>query len=230
MSMPLPNPADAMRDALRGHIVRGDWLAGRRLPTERALSLEYGIGRSVVRRVLAELKRERLITQTVGSGTYVAGLAPTQEPSPETAFAVDAADVSPAELMAARIAIEPALVAMVIAHATPADFVRMDECNGRAEAASTLEEFELWDARLHEAIADAAHNAFVGSMQRLMNQVRSQETWAALKRRSVTPQRRLQYQQDHRALVEALRRRDLDAACEACTAHLHRVRANMLGL
>jgi DNA-binding FadR family transcriptional regulator len=106
----------------------------------------------------------------------------------------------------------------------------MDECNDRAEAAATLEEFELWDARLHEAIADAAHNAFVGSMQRLMNQVRSQETWAALKRRSVTPQRRLQYQQDHRALVEALRRRDLDAAREACTAHLHRVRANMLGL
>ena len=228
--MPLPNPAQALRDALLAQIVSGDWPPGQRLPTERALSLEYGIGRSVVRRVLAELKREQLITQTVGSGTYVAAVALSPALASDAAFAVDAADVSPAELMAARIAIEPALVAMVIAHATPADFARMDECNDRAEAAATLVEFELWDARLHEAIADAAHNAFVGSMQRLMNQVRSQETWAALKRRSVTPQRRLQYQQDHRALVEALRRRDLDAAREACTAHLHRVRANMLGL
>lgn len=228
--MPLPNPAQALRDALLAQIMSGDWPPGQRLPTERALSLEYGIGRSVVRRVLAELKRERLITQTVGSGTYVAAVAPSPVPASDAAFAVDAADVSPAELMAARIAIEPALVAMVIAHATPADFARMDECNDRAEAAQTLEAFELWDARLHEAIADAAHNAFVGSMQRLMNQVRSQETWAALKRRSVTPQRRLQYQQDHRALVEALRQRDLDAAREACTCHLQRVRANMLGL
>jgi DNA-binding FadR family transcriptional regulator len=228
--MPLPNPAQALRDALLAQIMSGDWPPGQRLPTERALSLEYGIGRSVVRRVLAELKRERLITQTVGSGTYVAAVAPSPAPASDAAFAVDAADVSPAELMAARIAIEPALVAMVIAHATPADFARMDECNDRAEAAQTLEAFELWDARLHEAIADAAHNAFVGSMQRLMNQVRSQETWAALKRRSVTPQRRLQYQQDHRALVEALRQRDLDAAREACTCHLQRVRANMLGL
>ncbi len=228
--MPMPTPADAMREALRAHIASGDWPPGRRLPTERALSLAYGIGRSVVRRVLAELKRERLITQTVGSGTYVAAVAPHRPLVTDAAFSVDAADVSPAELMAARIAIEPALVAMVIAHATPADFARMDECNDRAEAAATLEDFELWDARLHEAIADAAHNAFVGSMQRLMNQVRSQETWAALKRRSVTPQRRLQYQQDHRALVDALRRRDLDAAREACTTHLHRVRANMLGL
>ncbi|MGA1289258.1 MAG: FadR/GntR family transcriptional regulator [Rubrivivax sp.] len=228
--MPLPNPAQALRDALLAQIMSGDWPPGQRLPTERALSLEYGIGRSVVRRVLAELKRERLITQTVGSGTYVAAVAPSPVPASDAAFAVDAADVSPAELMAARIAIEPALVEMVIAHATPADFARMDECNDRAEAAQTLEAFELWDARLHEAIADAAHNAFVGSMQRLMNQVRSQETWAALKRRSVTPQRRLQYQQDHRALVEALRQRDLDAAREACTCHLQRVRANMLGL
>ena len=228
--MPLPNPAQALRDALLAQIVSGDWPPGQRLPTERALSLEYGIGRSVVRRVLAELKRERLITQTVGSGTYVAAVAPSPVPASDAAFAVNAADVSPAELMAARIAIEPALVAMVIAHATPADFARMDECNDRAEAAATLEEFEVWDARLHEAVADAAHNAFVGSMQRLINQVRSQENWAALKRRSVTPQRRLQYQQDHRALVDALRRRDLDAAREACTAHLHRVRANMLGL
>jgi DNA-binding FadR family transcriptional regulator len=228
--MPLPNPAQSLRDALLAQIVSGDWPSGQRLPTERALSLEYGIGRSVVRRVLAELKRERLITQTVGSGTYVAAVAPSPVPASDAAFAVDAADVSPAELMAARIAIEPALVAMVIAHATPADFARMDECNDRAEAAATLEEFEVWDARLHEAVADAAHNAFVGSMQRLINQVRSQENWAALKRRSVTPQRRLQYQQDHRALVEALRQRDLDAAREACTGHLQRVRANMLGL
>jgi DNA-binding transcriptional MocR family regulator len=47
------------------------WRAGHRIPTERALSEEFGLSRSTVRRVLAELKRKRLITQTVGSGTYV---------------------------------------------------------------------------------------------------------------------------------------------------------------
>ena len=78
--MPLPNPAQALRDALLAQIMSGDWPPGQRLPTERALSLEYGIGRSVVRRVLAELKRERLITQTVGSGTYVAAVAPSPAP------------------------------------------------------------------------------------------------------------------------------------------------------
>ncbi|HEY1227897.1 MAG TPA: winged helix-turn-helix domain-containing protein, partial [Ramlibacter sp.] len=47
------------------------WRAGHRLPTERDLSEQYGLSRSTVRRVLAELKGKGLITQTVGSGTYV---------------------------------------------------------------------------------------------------------------------------------------------------------------
>ena len=50
---------------------------------------------------------------------------------------------------------------MVIGNATAADFARMDECCDKGEAAATLEEFELWDGKLHEAIADAAHNAFI---------------------------------------------------------------------
>ena len=66
--------------------------------------------------------------------------------------------VSPAELMSARLVLEPALIDMVIGNATAADFARMDECNLRAEAATTLEEFERWDAALHEAVAEAAHD------------------------------------------------------------------------
>ena len=71
----------------------------------------------------------------------------------------------------------------------------MDECNERAEAATTLEEFERWDAALHEAIAAAAHNSFVAGVFRLMNEARAQGEWGVLKRRSATPERRLAYQQ-----------------------------------
>jgi DNA-binding FadR family transcriptional regulator len=196
----------------------------------------------VVRRVLQDFKRRRLISQTVGSGTYIAedaalrlAAARQQHDAPASGSAgaapasLAASDISPAELMAARLALEPALIEMVVAHATAADFARMDECNARAEAAQVLEDFEHWDAKFHEAVADAAHNGFVASMLRLMNEVRGQSQWGALKRRSVTPQRRLQYQQDHRALADALRERDVDRARTLCMEHLLRVRANMLG-
>jgi DNA-binding FadR family transcriptional regulator len=216
-----------LRDTILDKLHTRAWRAGHRIPTERALSEEFGLSRSTVRRVLLDFKRKRLITQTVGSGTYVA--EQVQQALSDLAPPPAAASVSPAELMSARLVLEPALIEMVIGNATPADFVRMDECNQRAEAATTLEAFEKWDAALHEAIAEAAHNGFITGVFRLMNDVRSNSEWGVLKRRSATPARRVEYQQEHRALVAALKNRDAERARALCVAHLVHVRTNMLG-
>lgn len=213
---------DDLLDKLRSQALR----SGQRLPTERALSEQYGLSRTTVRRVLLDFKRRQLITQTVGSGTYVA-------PNAHHQLAGDAlapqASASPAELMTARLVLEPALIEMVIANATAADFARMDQCNNEAEAAGTLEAFEQWDAALHEAVAEATHNGFIIGVFRLLNQARSQAEWGVLKRRSATPERRGHYQQQHRALVAALKQRDAAEARLRCLEHLRQVRRNMLG-
>lgn len=219
--------AEALRQAILDNLKSRQWRAGQRLPTERNLSVQYGLSRSTVRRVLSDLKRRRLITQTVGSGTYVA--EQVHEALAELMPGGAAQATNPAELMSARLVLEPSIIEMVIGNATPADFLRMDECNARAEAASTFEDFEHWDSMLHEAIADAAHNSFIGSVMRLMNEVRSQGEWGVLKRRSVTPERRLAYQAEHRALVAALKQRDAPRARALCQAHLLHVRTNLLG-
>ena len=218
--------AAQLRETILDKLRSRTWRAGHRLPTERALSDEFGLSRSTVRRVLMDFKRKRLITQTVGSGTYVtehvhSALAEFAPPP--------TAQVSPSELMAARLVLEPALIGMVIGSATTADFARMDECNHHAEAATTLEDFEKWDAALHEAIAEAAHNGFISGVYRLMSEARSQAEWGVLKRRSATPERRLEYQQEHRALVAALKERDGERARALCLGHLVHVRRNMLG-
>jgi DNA-binding FadR family transcriptional regulator len=219
--------AALLRDAILDNLKARQWRAGHRIPTERELSESYGLSRSTVRRVLQEFKRKRLITQIVGSGTYVADNV--QATLSDMTHGAPALATSPAELMAARLVLEPALVEMAIGNATAADFARMEECNERAEGATTLEEFEHWDGMLHEAIADAAHNTFISSVFRLMNQVRAQGEWGALKRRSATPQRRLEYQHQHRELVAALKDRDADRARSLCLGHLVQVRTNMLG-
>ena len=221
------DPAAALKEDILDNLRTRVWRAGHRLPTERSLSVQYGVGRSTVRRVLLGLKRRNFITQTVGSGTYVServheALAELDPLAPTRA-------VSPSELMSARMALEPALIDMVIGNATAADFDRMDHCNVQAEAAATLEEFEKWDAALHEAIAEAAHNGFIGGVFRLVSEARSQAEWGVLKRRSATPERRLEYQHEHRALVTALRARDAERARQLCLQHLVHVRTNMLG-
>lgn len=219
--------AEALRNAILENLTSRQWRAGHRLPTERDLGEQFGLSRSAVRRVLADFKRRRLITQTVGSGTYVA--EQVQQVLGEMTTLGTAQITSPAELLSARLVLEPAIVEMVIGSATAADFQRMDECNANAEAARTLEDFEQWDAALHEAIALAAHNGFIAGVFRLMNEVRAQGEWGVLKRHSATPERRLEYQQEHRALVAALRKRDADDAKALCLAHLLHVRRNMLG-
>lgn len=219
--------AEILRNAILDNLTSRQWRAGYRLPTERDLGEQFGLSRSTVRRVLADFKRRRLITQTVGSGTYVA--EQVQQVLGEMATLGPAQVTSPSELMSARLVLEPAIVEMVIGNATSADFQRMDECNANAETARTLEDFEQWDAALHEAIALAAHNSFITGIFRLMNEVRGQAEWGVLKRRSATPERRLEYQQEHRALVTALRQRDAERAKALCLAHLVHVRRNMLG-
>jgi DNA-binding FadR family transcriptional regulator len=201
------------------------------MPTERELGEQYQISRSTVRKVLAEMKAQGLITQTVGSGTYVTDKA-LSTASARKAASVTAADAawqtSPAELMEARMALEPAIIEMVIGNATPADFELMENCCDRAEEATSVEEFEVWDGMFHEVIARAAHNSFVAKLFKLMNQARAQGEWGMLKKRSLTPERRVAYQSEHRALLQAIKARDPMLAKGLAVEHLIHVRRNLL--
>lgn len=221
------NGAVALRAALLANMRSGHWRAGDKLPTERELSETYQIGRAAVRQVLAEAKERGLITQLVGSGTYV---------SKEASALLEADDgeasgmhTSPAELMEARILIEPMIANLIVRNGTSADFLRMEECCTRGENAVSMPEFEVWDGALHQAIADATHNTFIKQVFQLMNRVREQGDWGALKMRSLTPERRRAYELEHRALVNALKDRDEERARGLIMEHLVRIRHNLLG-
>jgi len=217
-----------LREYLLQNLRSGRWSPGERLPTERELGDSFELGRSAVRRVLAGLKQKGLIDQTVGSGTYVspgvrqalAGMEPAQAGEP----------ISPAELMEARLLLEPSVVELVVRNATAGDFARLQECCEQGEQADSLQQFEYWDAALHQALATAAHNGFVMQMFEAMTRARQQDDWGQLKRRSLTDERRAAYQREHRALVAALQDRDADLARQRLLDHLLHVRRSLLGV
>lgn len=215
--------AQRLRQFILAGAAAGAFAPGVRLPTEREFARRFGLPRNAVRRTLAQLEAEGTITRHVGRGTFLAA-------RPEAGLDASAASVahtSPAELMEARLRIEPALAELVVTNATAADFERMETCLEKAEKAATLDEFELWDAALHHALAEATHNRFVIRVFDMVTAVRQQAEWGKLKDRIVTPERRLRYQQEHREIVRALKARDAERARSAILAHLLHARRNL---
>ena len=216
--------ARRVRDYIVNAASEGKIAPGARLPTERELAKRFAVPRNAVRRTLAQLEAEGSITRHVGRGTFLAGPPPgegAQYPADSVAH------TSPAELMEARMRIEPALAELIVTNATPADFERMETCIENAERATTLDEFELWDAALHQALATATHNRFVIRVLDMVAAVREQSEWGKLKDRIVTPERRLKYQEEHRAIVQALKARDAERARDSILAHLQHARRNL---
>lgn len=203
----------------------GTLAPGARLPTERELARRFALPRNAVRRTLAQLEAEGSITRHVGRGTFLAA-----RPDADASNVLDSVShTSPAELMEARLRIEPALAELIVTNATPADFERMETCLEKAERGSTLDEFELWDAALHQAIATATHNRFVIRVLDMVTAVRQQAEWGKLKDRIVTPERRIKYQEEHRNIVRALKERDAERARAFIIDHLQHARRNLFG-
>lgn len=59
-------------DAIRAGIAEGVWPVGHRMPSEPELAAELSVSRGTLRRALATLTDEGLLTQTPGRGTFVA--------------------------------------------------------------------------------------------------------------------------------------------------------------
>ena len=224
---------------------------GSRLPTERKLAADLGVTRSGIRLALAALEADGLISREVGRGTFLrdaaaAALAAARRGGPGAdgqdgdapgggakppgqRGRLAAPDFAPADVMTIRRLIEPQALPLVVLWATARDFTEMERCVVGGDQAASYEEFETWDLALHRAIIAAAHSPLLGALYGVVESARHGQVWGDLKRRSATRQRRELYQEDHQAIVAALRARDSDSAVEAMRTHLSRVAGHLLG-
>jgi DNA-binding GntR family transcriptional regulator len=58
-------------DWIAGQVERGELRPGQKLPAERDLADQWGIGYQTVRRAMRELRERGLIVSRVGKGTFV---------------------------------------------------------------------------------------------------------------------------------------------------------------
>ncbi len=217
---------DRVRAFVLSGLAEGRLAAGTRLPTERALAARFGTSRSAVRRALVVLEVEGRIVRHVGRGTFVAAGATRDG---DAGRPVVGPDASPAEVMDARLALEPHLADLVVTNATAADIRTLEARLAEGRAARSIEAFERADGMLHLAIVRATHNRLLESAIEGIDRARQNATWGKLKRDTLTPERRASYQAEHEAIVAALSERDARLARTRIVEHLLHVRRNLLG-
>jgi DNA-binding FadR family transcriptional regulator len=208
---------------LRQAIIEGGYAHGEKLPAERQLASAYGASRTTIRTALDQLETERLVSRRVGAGTFV-----NFRPQGDTE---DIAELtSPLELIEVRLGIEPNMVRLAVLNATARDIERLAAAMARMEPSSgDSESFTLWDEEFHQLIAEATRNPLMVWVSRQINAARTKSHWNAMKDKVLTPGRIAEYNQQHSALYEAIRTRDIEAAVAIVTNHLHYARRQLMG-
>ena len=215
--------AAAIATRLREAILGGRYAFGERLPAERELTEHFGAARSTVREALRRIEEMGLVTRRMGSGTFVSyQVTPDEEDIAEL--------TSPVELIDVRLAIEPDIARMAVVNATARDLEPLEAALLRCEGAGgDREVFSQADEAFHQALVDATRNPLMIWLYRKINGVRGHSQWGAMKNKILTPKRIAEYNLQHRALFEAVRSRDVDAAIATIEAHLEEAREDLLG-
>lgn len=213
-------------DALRAFIVDGGYAPGDRLPPERELIGSLAMSRTTLRKGLETLEREGAIWRHVGKGTFVAAHG--------SAIAIGSLSelsrqVSPVQLMRARLSLEPALAREAAMGASAEGVIRIRLARDRAAGASSWDEYEAEDDRFHRAVAEATGNVLLLSLFDHLNQVRRAVAWRAVVRTSVEPPRDHSSFAEHDSIAAAIEARDPLAAHTAMRDHLGSVSARLFG-
>jgi DNA-binding FadR family transcriptional regulator len=209
---------------LRAWLVQQELPPSTRLPPERELSELLGVTRGELRKALAILESHGELWRHVGKGTFI-GARPVAE---MTSVAAIAAQTNPAEVMRARLAVEPELAREAALHATADDIAEMRLCVVGARRAETWRQYENWDNRLHRAIAEAAHNALLLAVFDTVNAVRRTVVWGRLRDESPHPPADHHSFAEHAAIVDTIEERDRGAAAQRMRQHLESVQALLL--
>lgn len=193
----------------------------RKLPTERTLAGSFGISRRAVRRALEVLEAEGQVWRRQGSGTYL-GPRPADPGSRIAKGHVDFA-----ELMEARLRIEPQLAQLASLRATPEHVARMHELLLRLDQAEDTDSRELWDSALHHEIARAAGNRFFLMVFDAMDRSRLDDAWRNIRERARSRSNLALYRTHHHDIVSAIASHDPVRAGEAMLAHIQALNDNL---
>ncbi|MBR0751246.1 FadR family transcriptional regulator [Bradyrhizobium jicamae] len=197
---------------------------GGRLPAERQLAKDWAVSRNEVRKVLARLELEGRLIRKVGSGTFVRPQLADAMPDVSALRRV----TSPRDAMEARLAVEPEAARLAAINASQEQIEEMRSVAQDIRASDGWADYRARNAQLHELIARASGNRLISVLQRIVDSVRASVVDKLGVRLPGPPGDYFSFAQ-HDAIIDAIERRDPEAAAEAMRAHLRNSYDRVMG-
>jgi GntR family transcriptional repressor for pyruvate dehydrogenase complex len=159
-----PLPAQVAKRLL-DYLLEGNVRPGTKLPSERNLSEQLGVGRSVVREALKSLALLGLIEVRQGDGTYVRQLESELLPK-AIEWGLLLGERLTLDLVEARQHLEVVTAQLAAARRDENDLAALRAALDGMREAADIEEFVGYDIAFHLGVAEAAGNSVLSGMLR----------------------------------------------------------------
>jgi GntR family transcriptional repressor for pyruvate dehydrogenase complex len=220
--LPVLNRVEEVARELVSRIRSGEWQPDMRLPSEQAMTVQFGVSRTVIREAIARMKNEGLVTTRQGSGAFVRDwqtsslhLGPEISKSLKSVLFI-------AEL---RKGIEAEAAALAAERRTRKDLVAIEKAHARvSETTRARGDSTRADMGFHRAIADASHNPFYTAILDYLSQFLVQALRVSRGNEALREDFARQVESEHLDIVDAIRRKDSSAARLAAQVHMDQAR------
>jgi DNA-binding FadR family transcriptional regulator len=213
--------ADRVTGLLAADIRARVYPVNTRLPTELAMTEQYGVSRTVVREAISRLKSEGLVETRQGSGTVV------RDPKVSDAFRLGLREggADPAQgvlrILELRRGIEAEMAALAAQRRTQAEMAQIQRAlKAIGAAVARGGDGVAEDLAFHIAISQGAHNPHYTELLGLLTRALHDAIRLTRANEARRADLAAEVLAEHDALCSAIRARDADAARAAAFEHM----------
>ncbi|MDD2798612.1 MAG: FadR/GntR family transcriptional regulator [Bacteroidales bacterium] len=213
----LDKPTDKVIAKIKDLIKSGILKPGDRLPAERKMALEFGVGRTQIREALHKLEFYGIIKTLPQSGSVINGLDITTLDG-LISDVLNLQDYDFLSLVETRIHLEVKAIELCAERRTEEDVVNLEKSLNEYIKYFNTPERVSYDFAFHRAIAEASHNPVFKAMLMIIIPDIMQ---IYLKDRICAPNEVVS--EEHKLMVDCIRNKDVKSAGELMNLHLQGV-------
>ncbi len=208
-----------------GQIKEGTYQVGSCIPPERKLAEQLGVSRTVVREAMVYLEMLGIADIRKGSGVFIISNVSKLSVESKTP------DVTPFEILQARLMIEPQLARFAAENKTPELIEELSNCIKMMESSMYFSEESLRkqasvdaDRQFHKIINSASNNPLlIKFYSELMQLHMAGDMWTRMDELADEPASRGKWIDDHKYVFDAIKEGDGDKAEQFMYDHITNV-------